>query len=164
MGLFSKLFKSDDRHISVGAPVKGRTVPLSEVSDPTFSAEILGKGIAVIPEDDVIKSPCDGVIDLMFDTGHAVNLRCDNGAEVLIHVGLDTVSLKGEGFRTLKQTDEKVKKGDPLIEFDRVLLKEKGFDTVIPIIICNTDQFKKVSGIEGKDVVPGDDVIVIEKE
>ena len=104
MGFFNKIFKSGGEDLSyvLTAPVDGKSIPLSEVADPTFADEILGKGLAIIPSSNVISSPCDGTIDLMFDTGHAVNLISDSGIEILIHVGLETVSLKAKHFKRLK--------------------------------------------------------------
>lgn len=164
MGFLNKLFKSKDDGIRIGSPVDGFSVPLSEVPDPTFAEGILGKGIAIRPSGCQVKSPCDGTVDLMFDTGHAVNLKSDDGVELLIHIGVDTVSLKGEGFKTFKKSDEIVKKGDLLIEFDPELLKSKGFELIIPMIVCNTDEYAEVTGLAGKDISSGDDVIVITKE
>ena len=94
-GLFKK--KKDKAHV-LGAPAKGKAVSLKEVSDPTFSEGILGDGVAVIPSEGKIYAPADGTIGMVFDTLHAISLTTDFGAEVLIHVGLDTVQLKGEGF------------------------------------------------------------------
>ncbi len=162
MGLFDKLFKSNS-NITLASPIKGQSLPLSKVSDPTFGEEILGKGVAIQPEGNKIVSPCDGVVDLMFDTGHAVNLKSSDGVEILIHVGLDTVALKGEGFKTFKKTDEPVKKGDLLIEFDKDFLLKKGYDIIVPMIICNTDEYKLVKALTDKSVEAGDDVLVITK-
>lgn len=163
MGFFNKLFKQNDNKIVLNAPVKGKSVPLSEVSDPTFGEEILGKGVAIQPTGNQIFSPCDGTVDLMFDTGHAVNLKSSEGVEILIHVGLDTVSLKGEGFKTFKKTDESVKKGDLLIEFDREKLIEKGFDVIVPMVICNTDEYKSITSLTGNDVDVSTPILEIEK-
>lgn len=164
MGLFDKIFKAKGADITLTSPVKGQALPLSEVKDPTFGEEMLGKGVAIQPEGNAICSPCDGTVDLMFDTGHAVNLKSKEGVEILIHVGLDTVSLKGEGFKTFKKTDEEVKKGDLLIEFDKELLLSKGFDIIVPMVICNTDEYKDVKSITGKSVDITDTVIEITKE
>lgn len=164
MGIFNKLFKGKDEGIRIGAPCDGKTVPLSAVSDPTFAEEILGKGVAIKPEGNQIKSPCDGTVDLMFDTGHAVNLKSDDGVELLIHIGIDTVALKGEGFKTFKENDAKVKKGDLLIEFDPEFLTSRGYELIVPMIVCNTDEYASVKGLAGEDVKTGDDVIVITKE
>ncbi len=165
MGFFNKIFKSGGEDLSyvLTAPVDGKSIPLSEVADPTFADEILGKGLAIIPSSNVISSPCDGTIDLMFDTGHAVNLISDSGIEILIHVGLETVSLKGKHFKRLKETGDKVKKGDPLIEFDREEIAKEGFDTVVPIVICNTDSYSSVKVETGDSVKTGDRILSVEK-
>lgn len=164
MGFFSKLFKGEeDAANTLFAPVDGKAVPVSQVSDPTFADEILGKGLAIKPSSNIVYSPCDGTIDLMFDTGHAVNLVSDSGIEILIHIGLDTVSLKGKHFKTLKNTGDKVRKGDPLIEFERDGIAKEGFDTIIPIIICNTDSFSEVKPLTDIDVKVGDKILTVRK-
>lgn len=164
MGFFSKLFKGEeDAANTLFAPVDGKAVPVSQVSDPTFADEILGKGLAIKPSSNTVCSPCDGTIDLMFDTGHAVNLVSDSGIEILIHIGLDTVSLKGKHFKTLKNTGDKVKKGDPLIEFEKDEIAKEGFDTIIPIIICNTDSYSEVKPLTDIDVKVGDKILTVRK-
>ena len=115
MGIFSKLFgKGGD---TICAPVAGEAVEIQQVSDPTFGQEILGKGIAIKPSEGRVVAPCDGTVDMMFDTGHAVSLVADFGAEILIHVGLDTVNLKGKHYHVHAKNGDKVKKGDLLMEF-----------------------------------------------
>lgn len=145
----------------VGSPAKGQAVPLSQVNDPTFSEGMLGDGVAVIPSEGKIYAPADGEVGMVFDTLHAVSLTADYGAEILIHVGLDTVKLKGKGFIGHVQAGDNVKKGDLLLEMDLETIKEAGFDTITPMLICNTDDYESVEGLSGKDVVPGDDVIKI---
>ena len=164
MGFFSKLFKGEeDAANTLFAPIDGKAVPVSQVSDPTFADEILGKGLAIKPSSNTVYSPCDGTIDLMFDTGHAVNLVSDSGIEILIHIGLDTVSLKGKHFKTLKNTGDKVRKGDPLIEFEKDGIAKEGFDTIIPIIICNTDSYSEVKPLTDIDVKVGDKILTVRK-
>lgn len=164
MGFFSKLFKGgEDPANTLVSPVDGKAVAISEVSDPTFSEEILGKGLAIKPSSNTVYSPCDGTIDLMFDTGHAVNLISDSGIEILIHIGLDTVSLKGKHFKTFKNTGDKVKKGDALIEFEREEIANEGFDTIIPIVICNSDSYSSIKPVTGVDVKKGDNILSLEK-
>ena len=97
------------------APVEGKAVPLSEVSDPTFSQEILGKGVAIIPEKGRIVAPASGVLTVMFETKHAVSVTTDGGAEIIVHVGLDTVNLKGEHYTSYKKQGEHVKAGELLV-------------------------------------------------
>lgn len=156
--------KKKNETLSIGSPVKGRTVELSQVPDPTFGEEILGKGIAVIPEDGKIYAPVDGEISMMFDTGHAVSIVSDDGCEILVHVGLDTVTMKGDGFTRHGKNGDHVSKGQLLLEVDLEKVKAAGFETITPVVICNTDNYETVSGLSGKQVEPGDEIIVITKK
>lgn len=160
MGFFDKLFSSKQQDFILKSPVKGQAVPLSEVSDPTFGEGILGQGVAIKSSADRVCAPCDAVVEMMFDTAHAVSLKAENGAEVLIHVGLETVSLKGEHFKALVKSGDHVTAGQPLIEYERKALEEKGFDTIIPVVICNTDSFEHVTAVTG-EVNEGDEILKI---
>ena len=111
-------FKKKEKGIEIGSPVKGKTVAISNVSDPTFGEEILGKGVAIIPAEGRIYAPADGTIEMLFDTMHAVSMTTSEGVELLIHIGLDTVALKGEHFTAYKGNGDSVKKGELLIEAD----------------------------------------------
>ena len=133
-----KFFKGKDKGNLIYAPCKGRVVPLAEVPDPVFADKVLGDGFAVIPADGRIYAPADGEVAMVFDTLHAVTLTSTQGAEILIHIGLDTVTLKGEPFN-------KVKKGDLLIEADLDKIEKAGLNTIIPVLICNTDDYGKIS-------------------
>lgn len=164
MGIFDKLFAKKSNDITLGAPVAGEAVALSQVSDPTFGEEILGKGVAIRPASNRVVAPCDATVDLMFDTGHAVSLKADCGAEVLIHVGLETVSLKGEHFTTHAKTGDHVKAGQLLIEFDREAVAAAGFDTITPMVICNTADYKEVNAHTGAAVSEGDTILTLVKE
>ena len=143
MSFFKNLFgKHTDNNASVlSAPLAGEAVAISEVNDPTFSEEILGKGVAIKPTGNQIVAPCDGTVEMMFDTGHAVSMTSTQGAEILIHVGLETVSLKGKHYQVHAGNGDKVTKGQLLITFDREAIAAEGFDTITPIVICNSDQF-----------------------
>ena len=123
------------------APVKGRIIPLKDVKDPIFADEILGKGAAVIPDTGLIVAPAGGVIENVAETSHAVGLRTADGADVLIHIGIDTVKLDGKHFKPLVKAGDHVKIGDPLIEFDMDKVKKAGFDVTTPIIITNSGEF-----------------------
>lgn len=149
--------------IIIGAPIEGEAVLSSTVSDPTFGEEMLGKGMAIRPTVGKVYAPVDGTIAMVFDTKHAVTIVSDSGAEILIHVGLDTVSLKGEPFTVHVEADQKVKKGDLLLEFDMDAIKAAGFDTISPVIICNSDDYKEVKRFTGKQVKPGEAVMELEK-
>lgn len=160
---FFKNRKKDKKHV-LGAPAAGKVVSLKEVNDPTFSEGILGDGVAVIPSDGKIFAPADGTIGMIFETLHAVSLTTEYGAEILIHVGLDTVKLKGEGFEGHVKAGDTVKKGDLLLAVDLEKVKAAGYDTITPMLICNTDNFAEVKGLIGKDVAPGEDILELEEK
>lgn len=141
-----------DNEISITSPVEGKVIPLTEVKDPTFSQEILGKGAAIIPEKGVVYAPFDGKVDAVFETGHALGLVSEDGVELLVHVGIDTVNLKGKYFTPKKKSGDAMKKGDILLEFDIDKIKADGYDVTTPIIISNTEQFAKVKACEDKVV------------
>lgn len=161
MGFFKNLFakKMDE----LCAPVAGRAVPVTEVPDPTFAEEMLGKGIAIQPTEGKVYAPCDATVDMMFTTGHAVSLVADCGAEVLIHVGLETVSLEGKHFTVHAQNGDKVKKGDLLIEFDLEAIKAAGFDTITPMVVCNSGDYATFKTHVDDDVTNNDVVIELAK-
>lgn len=148
---------------TVGAPAKGKAVPLSEVNDPTFADGLLGKGAAVIPSEGKIYAPVDGTVGMMFETKHAVSLSTEYGAEILVHVGLDTVELKGKYYEGHVKAGDQVKAGDLLISFDIDQVKAAGYDVITPVLICNTDDYAAVEGVTGSDVAPGDTIIKITK-
>ena len=133
-----KFFKGKDKGNLIYAPCKGRVVPLAEVPDPVFADKVLGDGFAVIPADGRIYAPADGEVAMVFDTLHAVTLTSTQGAEILIHIGLDTVTLKGEPFKAHVAAGDKVKKGDLLIEADLDKIEKAGLNTIIPVLICIT--------------------------
>ena len=141
-----------DNEISITSPLEGKVIPLTEVKDPTFSQEILGKGAAIIPEKGVVYAPFDGKVDAVFETGHALGLVSEDGVELLVHVGIDTVNLKGKHFTPKKKSGDTMKKGDILLEFDIDKIKADGYDVTTPIIISNTEQFAKVKACEDKVV------------
>ena len=141
-----------DNEISITSPVEGKVIPLTEVKDSTFAQEILGKGAAIIPEKGVVYAPFDGKVDAVFETGHALGLVSEDGVELLVHVGIDTVNLKGKYFTPKKKSGDTMKKGDILLEFDIDKIKADGYDVTTPIIISNTEQFAKVKACEDKVV------------
>lgn len=145
------------------SPIQGEAVSISKVSDPTFGEEILGKGIAIIPQVGKVYAPADGTIEIMFDTKHAVSMTTDDGVEVLIHIGLDTVSLKGEHFTSHVRAGKKVNAGDLLVEFDVEAIKKAGFDVITPIVICNTNDYSSIRTFENSSVSVGDKILEISK-
>lgn len=161
--LKEKFSKKANSGIVIGAPIEGEVISIQEVSDPTFSEEILGKGIAIKPAKGRVVAPVNAEVALMFDTKHAVSLVTEDGAEILIHVGLDTVQLKGEHFKSFVNAGDKVKSGQVLIEFDIEKIEEAGYSTVCPIVICNTGEFAKVEGTKTGSVKELDGIIKIQK-
>jgi len=159
-GLFKKKEVVNNNE-KIYAPIVGKAVESSEIPDPTFGEEMLGKGCAIVPAEGKVYSPVDGEVSMVFDTKHAISLTSDKGTEILVHVGLDTVTLKGEPFTILVEQDAKVKAGDPLMEVDLEAIAAAGLSTVSPVVICNTDDFKDVIRSVGKDVKPGDVIMEI---
>lgn len=148
---------------TICAPVTGKAVALKEVSDPTFGEEILGKGIAIIPADGHVVSPINGTVVTVFETLHAIGLKADDGVEVLIHIGLDTVKLKGKHFTARAKSGDKVTVGTPLVDFDVEKVKEEGYDVITPVIISNTFEYGDVLGVTDQEVKAGDSVIKVVK-
>jgi PTS system beta-glucosides-specific IIC component len=165
MGLFDKLFgkKEEINPNHVYAPMAGEAVAISEVPDPTFSSGAMGNGIAIKPTDGKVCSPVNGTVDMMFDTGHAVSLVSDNGIEILIHVGLETVGLEGKPFQIKVQNGQKVKKGDTLMIADLAAIEAAGLPTITPVLICNTDDYTTFNTTTGKAVTNADVVIELGK-
>lgn len=161
MGFLSGLFGKTN--LQIGAPVSGKAVSLGQVNDPAFASALLGKGIAIEPREGKIVAPCDAVVDTIFQTGHAVSLVCDLGAEILIHVGLDTVNLKGKHYRAHVKAGEKVKKGHLLISFDLQAIKEDGYDVITPVVVCNSDVYQTFTAHTGRCVRAGDTIIELSK-
>lgn len=147
----------------IGMPVSGKADPLSEVNDTVFSGEVLGKGGAIFPEEGKVYAPADGTVTLFFDTGHAIGMCTENGTELLIHVGIDTVNLEGKYFEPQVTVDTKVKKGDLLLKFDLEAIKAEGYDTVIPVIVTNTADFKEVSLVTEGAAKAGEDFLSVKR-
>jgi PTS system beta-glucosides-specific IIC component len=157
MGIFDKLFgKSND---VLYAPVAGSAVPVAQVPDPAFAENMLGYGMAVIPSEGKVYAPCDATVENMFHTGHAVTLVSENGAEILVHIGLDTVKLGGKHFTVHCANGDKVKKGDLLIEFDLEAIKAEGYNSIVAMLVVNSKEFSEFQTSTGKMVTNADAVI-----
>jgi PTS system beta-glucosides-specific IIC component len=146
---------------SLASPLSGMLVPLEKVKDEAFASGVLGKGIAILPDSGVLKSPADGVVDSITDAKHAVSLIADNGAEILIHIGMDTVGLEGKPFVPKVTEGQRVKTGDVLIEFDIQAIKDAGLDTVTPVVIANSGDFAGIVFAQGGRVSQGDSLITV---
>ena len=139
----------------VYAPLTGKAVELKEVNDPTFAEEILGKGAAIIPAEGKVYAPVDGTVTALFETKHAIGFESTGGMEVLIHVGLDTVKLKGKYFTAHVDAGQEVKKGQLLLEFDMDAIKKEGYDVITPVIITNAYDYSDVLAVTGKELEAG---------
>lgn len=139
-----------DKGIVIGSPIEGLACSLDQVKDPTFSEKILGDGIAILPEKGRVVAPIDGHIAVMFETGHAVSLITEQGTEILIHIGLNTVNLKGRYFFPKVKVNDKVKAGDLLLEFDMDSIIASGYDLISPIVICNTSAYSEIIAYPGE--------------
>lgn len=133
------------------SPINGDVISLSQVKDTVFSSRMMGDGLAILPKDGNVYAPCDGIIETTVESGHAIGIKSDRGCEVLIHVGLDTVERKGEGFKYYVNMGDRVNKGDLLMTFDKNVLEEAGYDLTTPVLIVNTNLYTKIEGkVKGK--------------
>ena len=142
---------------------EGTAILLSQVNDATFASEVLGKGVAVIPSKGEVVAPCDATVETVFDTKHAVGLSTENGMELLIHIGINTVELEGKYYTAHVKAGDHVKKGQLLISFDMDKIKDAGYDMTTPLIVTNSDDYKDVKILREGSVTPSDKVLEIVK-
>lgn len=148
----------------VASPLKGEAIALKDVPDETFAQGVLGDGIAVEPSEGKVVAPADGTVGTLFDTHHAIGLNLDNGAELLIHIGINTVELGGEGYTAHVAEGDRVKKGQTLITFDKALIASKGYKTVTPVIVTNSFEYSAVKALANGSVSVGDALLELVKE
>lgn len=162
MGLFDKLFGSkqkESQEIKIYSPLTGEVVNIEDVPDVVFSEKIVGDGVAIRPVGDTIVAPVNGTIGKIFETNHAFSIESEDGVELFVHFGIDTVELKGEGFTRLATEGQTVKVGDPIIKFDLALLEGKAKSVLTPIVISNMDEISNLSKLSGQ-VVAGESVVL----
>lgn len=152
---------NDGKKVEILSPLTGKIVPLNEVSDKVFASEAMGKGIAVLPTEGKVYSPVSGVITTLFNTKHAIGITSDDGVEILIHVGVDTVQLNGNHFTARAQQGDKIKAGDLLLDFDVDKIKEEGYDVVTPIIVTNHADLGELETTNAKEITARDNLISI---
>lgn len=145
----------------IASPIRGEVIPLDKISDAVFASGAMGQGAAVIPEEGKVYAPADGTVTMLFDTLHAIGMTTAGGAELLIHVGMDTVKLDGKYFTPYTESGAKVKKGDLLLEFDMDKIREAGYELTTPVIVTNTDEFEAVEAARPGAVNSGDVIIKI---
>ena len=172
MGLFDRFKKATEpepvapaapvsKELEVKAPVAGELVQLSETSEPVFSSEMMGKGVAIKPTGSTIVAPIDGELSAVMP--HAVGLLAANGAEVLIHVGIDTVNMEGDGFKNLVAQGATVTAGTPLIEFSHEKIAAAGYENTVFVLVTNTADCEEVAPVANCTVQPGDVIVNVTK-
>ncbi|MFD1040455.1 PTS glucose transporter subunit IIA [Virgibacillus byunsanensis] len=159
--MLKNMFKKSNPKSEIYAPVNGKIVPIEDVPDPVFSQKMMGEGIAIIPSEGKAYAPVDGEVIQIPDTKHAIGIRADDGSEILIHIGLETVSLDGQGFNVLVNTGDTVSVGQPLMEFDLDYIKNHASDIITPIVITNSkDTDKNYTMTDEKEGKIGETVII----
>ncbi len=153
---------SSARH-NLKSPLSGKVLPLSDVPDKVFSSGAMGKGLAIDPEKGELIAPADGEITTIFPTGHAVGLTTKDGIEILMHIGMDTVELEGQGFETFVKQGDQVKAGDLLVRFDIEAIKAAGYSVITPIVITNTEHFADVLELNQEELIASEDFLAIVK-
>ncbi len=156
-----KAFSANDE--TLRAFTSGEVIPLSQVKDEVFSTETLGKGFAIKSECGRIYSPCNGTVESVFDTKHAVNIVSESGAEVLIHVGIDTVKLGGRFFEAHVRDGDKIKVGDTLLTFDDEAISDEGYDTTAVLVVCNSDDYSEIKLLKEGKTLLGDELLKLNK-
>ena len=159
-----KMFEKNAKTISLKAVEDGRTIPMDEVNDQTFAQELLGPGIAIVPSNGTVVSPINGTIATVMDTKNAVCIQGEDGLELIVHAGLDTVELNGKYYQTYKEIGDQVKAGDVLLEFDLEEITKAGYDVTTPIVITNLGDYKITKCLTGQQVKAGEEVIQLTKQ
>ena len=159
-----KMFEKNAKTISLKAVEDGRTIPMDEVNDQTFAQELLGPGLAIVPSNGTVVSPINGTIATVMDTKHAVCIQGEDGLELIVHAGLDTVELNGKYYQTYKEIGDQVKAGDVLLEFDLEEITKAGYDVTTPIVITNLGDYKITKCLTGQQVKAGKEVIQLTKQ
>lgn len=164
--MIEKLFgnlKRSRKSFMLYSPLNGEIVPLENIADEVFANGILGKGVAVKPSIGKLYAPCAGVVGHIFETNHAINIISDFGCEILIHIGLDTVKLKGKGFDIKVQEGVRINKGDLLCVFNIGIIESAGLDTVTPMVVTNSDAFEKFDARPPGIIKAGDAILKAER-
>ena len=148
------------KNYEIVAPISGRVIELSKVKDRVFATKMAGDGVGILADGDIVYAPADGVVSLIFESNHAIGMTLDNGIELLVHLGIDTVELKGEGFTRLIAEGARVKAGEPVLKIDKDFIVSEGYSLATPVLITNTDMVKELKYNVGIEAVGGETVIM----
>lgn len=157
--MLKNLFKKKTENTELVAPITGKVIALEEVPDQVFSQKMMGDGVAIEPSSNEVVSPIDGEIVDVFKTKHAISLKANNGAEILVHMGLETVELDGEGFEVKVSNGDKVEKGDPIAVFHTDIIAGKNYQTITPIILLNSDEYRADQKITDENAKAGETIL-----
>lgn len=149
MGIFD-IFKKKSKQSGIVSPTNGELLEITSVPDEVFSNRIMGDGFAIKSSDGIIVSPIDATVEMIFDTKHAIGLKTDDGLELLIHLGVDTVNLKGEGFEIFTKVGDKVKAGQKIMKMNVPFIRENASSDISPVIFTNLDQNQSIKVVTGK--------------
>lgn len=149
-----------DKNLEIKSPMNGTYIPLEEIPDPVFAEKMMGEGFGIEPTGGEVVAPVSGVVMQVFPTNHAVGIKADNGIEVLIHIGLETVAMEGKGFEGFVSEGDRVEVGDKLVVFDIDLVKEEANSTISPVIITNSDELESFNIKSVTEAVKGETVVV----
>ena len=153
-------FLKRNKNYKIQAVVDGSSIDIEKVNDSTFSQKIMGDGIAISPDNGIVVAPCDGKITVLPESKHAFGILSDDGVEVLVHIGVDTVDLKGQGFENKVYQGSIVKQGDPIITFEREKLISQGVDCTTIVIVLNQSEFSDIKCMTGGAVVAGQNTVI----
>lgn len=163
LGKFKIIHQNSLKRLVVPSPIEGAVVPVSKVNDPAFREELIGKGVAIKPSKGRVVAPFNGKITQVFGTGHAIRMVSDKNVEILIHIGIDTIELKGKYFNVHFKVGDKVRRGNVLIEFENESIAAAGYDLISPVIICNSDNCATIEPIFAANVKELEPLIRLKK-
>lgn len=155
--------EKDDNQEIIMSPLDGEIVKLPNVPDEAFAEGLLGQGIAILPSEEIVYAPANGTVQSVFESKHAITLVTDGGAEILLHVGINTVEMEGTPFNVQVSSGERVSIGDVLMTFDRGAITAAGYLLVTPIIVCNSDEYQLVEGLVEGEVTNGTPILRLVK-
>jgi glucose-specific phosphotransferase system IIA component len=159
--MFSFFKKKEIEGLNLKAFLDGKVVPITEVEDEVFSSKAMGNGVAILPNSEVVVAPAAGEVTLIMDNSfHAIALKLNNGMEILIHIGLETVNMNGEGFTPLVKVGQRVSAGDKLIKFSKESIKRHGYKDITMLVITNSDDYKKAKLVTDIEAKAGETIIV----
>ena len=166
MGIFDSLKKglmggNGPEGTLLKAPLDGDILPIEEVPDPVFADKVVGDGLAINPTGNRVVAPCDGTIGKIFETNHAFSMETASGVELFVHFGIDTVELKGEGFKRIASEGQQINAGEPVIEVDLDFLREKARSLITPVVISNMDDVNRIEKNSGSVTAGNSDLLTV---